>query len=143
MLTGEALAKGVHQKAFAIQIIARGVDIPKDLAPDLRLLLMGLLTRDHAERWRWPQVEAWLEGSPQEPPPEWQEPPIAEEKTTILLGEKRFSSPELFALQAAEAENWDKASALLRRGGLATWLDSLAGRFPDNPRRQRAADAIF
>ena len=61
-LTGGKIFAGVHERAFAIQVLANGVVIPESLPPALQRLLKGLLTRDHTARWQWREVKAWLEG---------------------------------------------------------------------------------
>src|SRR3954465_2167920 len=54
--TAGACFAGVHEKAFLIHVVTRGVELPGDLEPELRPLLRGLLARDPLKRWCWPQV---------------------------------------------------------------------------------------
>jgi primosomal replication protein N'' len=121
--TAGACFAGVHEKAFLIHVVTRGVDLPTDLEPELRPLLRGLLARDPLKRWCWPQVRAWLASEAVETPTESDvgqgEPP----GPTIVLAGRDFRRPELFALAAADAQNWEAARDLTLRGAVATWLD--------------------
>ncbi|MDR1662350.1 MAG: DUF4011 domain-containing protein, partial [Azoarcus sp.] len=132
-LTGGKIFAGIHERAFVIQALARGAPIPESLPPALQMLLKGLLTRDHAARWQWREVSAWLEGRFVEPPAEHvQRTSGAEQATAIRLGGLSYADPARFALSAAEPDHWEEAGALLRRGGLAAWLAALAAASPEN-----------
>lgn len=136
ILTGGRVFDGVHERAWLLQVITEGVEIPGDLAPEWRLLLMGLLTRDHNLRWRHGQVSRWLNG----------ETDIAhgyagrrasadEPGSELLLGGMRHRSAARYALAAAGQEHWDEALEHLASGRLFTWLED--GRLP----AERLADA--
>lgn len=114
--------EGVNDQAFQLQVVTRGVPIPSSLAPDIRLLLQGLLARDPLRRWSAAEVRAWLAGGPLEAP---ETPPIEPEPAgpALNLAGRAFTRPDTFALAAAEAGNWDAARDLLQRGAVATWLD--------------------
>ena len=112
--------QGVNTQAFHLHVVTRGIDIPSELGPQVRILLRGLLTRDPAKRWAGPQLSAWLKGkavaadeTPSQP---------AESGPAISLNEKSYCSPELFSLAAAEPDQWEAARDLAERGVVATWL---------------------
>src|SRR5262249_54793374 len=123
--TGGHCFANINEKAFQIHVVTRGVEVPAGLDPPIRLLLRGLLARDPAKRWSWPQVRSWLADEPVEAPPE--EPGREEPKgpTITLLG-RAYTRPETFALAAAEAQNWDVGRDLTLRGAVATWLEDCA-----------------
>lgn len=114
---------GVNDQAFLIHVLTHGAPIPEGLAPEVDLLLRGLLTRDRRERWGWAEAQRWLAG----------ESPLVSASTrpavqaagarTLALGGIHYASPAAFALAAAEAAHWDEASALLARGAVATWAE--------------------
>jgi len=122
-LTQGRCFEGINPHAFLIHVLANGVALPDDLDPSLHLLLRGLLARDRHERWQWPQVKAWLDGEPVAAP---SPSPIAadvEEGATIALGKRQFRRPAVFALAAAESENWEEARDHLNRGVVLTWAE--------------------
>jgi hypothetical protein len=121
--TGGACFTGVDDRAFQIHVVTRGVDVPAELEPSLRLLLRGLLARDPLKRWSWPQVQAWLAGEPVEAPEDGTASPVETAGPTLTLQRRAFSRPELFALAAAEAQNWEEARDLTLRGAVSTWLE--------------------
>jgi len=102
--------KGVNEKAFLIHVVTRGVEIPPDLDIHVATLLKGHLSKDPLERWQWDEVHRWLNGDHVEPPSTstYVQTEIGL-GTPIILGEASYTSPERFALSAAEAENWDIA----------------------------------
>ena len=62
MLTDGRCFEGVHDRAFLLHLVARGVALPEDLEPRWRNLLEGLLTRNHETRWRSEQALRWADG---------------------------------------------------------------------------------
>jgi primosomal replication protein N'' len=121
--TAGACFAGVNEKAFLIHMVTRGVDLQTDLQPELRPLLRGLLARDPLKRWHWPQVRSWLAGETVEAPAEPDVGPGEPHGPTVALAGRNFTRPELFALAAADAQNWDAARDLTLRGAVATWLE--------------------
>jgi primosomal replication protein N'' len=123
--TAGACFEGVNEKAFLIHVVTRGVEVPADLEPNVRLLLRGLLARDPQKRWGWPPVRSWLAGetvdAPAEPEPGQGDP----HGPTVALAGRRLGRPELFALAAADAQTWDSARDLTLRGTVVTWLEDL------------------
>ena len=122
-VTSGACFSDINQKAFQIHVVTRGVDIPPDLAAPVRLLLRGLLARDPLKRWSWPQVRAWLSGEPVEAPEDGASTNDAQRGPQIKLGDRIFHRPDVFALAAAESQNWEVGRDLTLKGAVATWLD--------------------
>lgn len=122
-LTHGRCFEGINPHAFLIHVLANGVALPDDLEPSLHLLLRGLLARDRHERWQWPQVKAWLDGAPVAAPSASATEADAAEGATIVLGQRQFRRPAVFALAAAERENWDEARDHLNRGVALTWAE--------------------
>jgi primosomal replication protein N'' len=121
--TAGACFTGVDDRAFHIHVVTRGVDVPAELEPAVRLLLRGLLARDPLKRWSWPQVQAWLAGEPVAVPEDGAGSPAEASGPVLTLGKQGFRQPELFALAAAEARNWEEARNLTLRGAVSTWLE--------------------
>ena len=118
---------GLNTQAFIIQVLANGIDIPTTLDPRLQLLLRGLLTKDHHQRWQWPEVQAWINGEAVEAAENL--PSMVQEvdlDKSIFLAGKSYHRIKLFALNAANPVNWQEATELLSRGNLITWLEQTA-----------------
>ena len=113
--------EGIHQHAFLIHVLANGVPIPEDIDPSTTMLLRGLLARDRLKRWRWPQVQAWLDGKPIDVPQPTQEVEPHLAGPAITLGGQRYHAPHAYALAAAEAANWEEAREQLVRGAVVSW----------------------
>jgi hypothetical protein len=122
---GAAVPADINPKAFLLHVMTNGVAIPETIAPRLRLLLRGLLTRDWHRRWQWREVEAWLDGQEIEAPEgrETGDDEGKREGVSLSLDKKSYRSPKLFALAAAEESHWTEARALLLRGDLITWAE--------------------
>jgi hypothetical protein len=120
--TAGACFAGVNERAFLIHVVTRGVDIPNEVAPELRPLMRGLLSRDPLKRWCWAQVRSWLAGETitSEPGPDARDEELR--GPLIALANREFTRPEMFALAAAEGQNWDSARDLTLGGSVATWL---------------------
>lgn len=120
-VTRGACFEGINEHAYLIHVLANGVRPPDDLDPSVDLLLRGLLARDRHRRWQWAQVPAWLAGEPVSAP-QWATQ--SEDDSTgasIKLGAQSYRQPALFALAAAETQNWEQARDHLIRGVLVTW----------------------
>ena len=122
-LTGGDGFNNVNPRAFLIQVLSGGLTLPDHLDGEIKILLAGLLTRDHNQRWQWPQVAAWLKGD--------YEPPAAAsliaddpgpDGPALTLGGRAYHSPGRLALRAAEVNFWDEALELMTSGALLTWL---------------------
>lgn len=122
--TGGACFDGVHDQAFRIHIVTRGVDIPLNLDPNIRHLLRGLLARDPLLRWSWAEVRAWLDGKPVEAPDDVAAGSGDRTGASITLGGKEYWRPEAFVLAAAEEAHWAEAQELVLRGAFAHWLET-------------------
>ena len=125
-LTQGACFSGINANAFLIHVLANGVPIPDDLDPQLHLLLRGLLARDRHQRWQWPQVEAWLNGIAVEAPPSSVQQNDEGEGATLQLGPRRYHLPGVFALAAAQTNNWQQALDHLLRGVIVTWAEQVS-----------------
>jgi primosomal replication protein N'' len=128
LLTRGRGVQGVHERAFLLQLITRGVPVPKELPEEWRELLMGLLTRDAVRRWGWDEVRRWLGGERGIPTAYAQEQgDEAAGARALRLGDKAWANPASFALAAAESAHWEEAREILRSGRLATWLQERGG----------------
>lgn len=117
---------GVSEKALLLHVVTRGVEVPLDIGARLRPLLRGLLVRDPVKRWGLPQLRSFLAGEAVEAPAEADAAVGGDpDGPTIELAGGRFGRPDLFALAAAEAQNWDEGRDLTLRGTVATWLGDL------------------
>lgn len=125
-LTDGACFTGINDQAYLMSIVAHGVELPSDIPEDFVVLLRGLLFRDRAKRWQWAEVEAWLHGEPIAPPSEPLLPNTAD-MSGFVLGEKSYRRPAVYALAAAQSENWTMAREQLFRGQVTTWLEELNG----------------
>ena len=128
MILLEQLTEGrcfedINPHAFLIHVLANGVALPDDLDPSLHLLLRGLLARDRHQRWQWSQVKAWLEGKPVDAPSATTVDSDGDEGASITLGARQYRRPAVFALAAAERENWETARDHLNRGVIMTWAE--------------------
>ncbi len=126
LATDGACFAGVHDRAFLLHLVTRGVAVPKDIEPGWQQLLKGLLTRDHAKRWKADQALRWVAGE-RDIPTHHDEtggdaPP---EGPALSFKSERYVSPAAFALAAAEDENWPQAAAILESGAVANWLDEI------------------
>jgi hypothetical protein len=120
-VTGGKCFENVNDQAFRLHVVTKGISLPESLEPGTRLLLRGLLARNPLDRWSATEVNKWLAGEPVEAPGELGEEPNA--GPPIQLSGRAFTSPEAFALAAAEQANWDAAKDLTLRGAVATWLE--------------------
>lgn len=122
--------EGVSQQAFLIHVLANGVPLPEGLDPSITMLLRGLLTRDRVKRWRWPQVQAWLDGNPIDIPPVEQGFESTRKGPSIALGGQRHHTLAGYALAAAEGGNWEEAREQLVRGALVSWAQDVGADAP-------------
>ena len=128
MLTAGRGFEGVHERAFLLHLITRGLRVPEDLPDEWKELLKGLLTREPSRRWGWPHVERWLDGERGIPHGYSEEnAETSASGITLQLGERTWSTPESFALAAVEAAHWEEARDILLSGRLATWLQERGG----------------
>jgi primosomal replication protein N'' len=141
LMTGGDCFGGADDQTFLISVITNGAPIPEGLPPDVEALLRGLLSLDRRARWSWPEAQRWIAGDIPDAPSAQRETETAEGRRSITLGGSRHSSPQAFALAAAEAQRWDEAKDLLERGDLSTWLEE-AGHDPVLRRAVRAAATL-
>lgn len=110
--------------AWLLRVMSRRIELPQTLAPELVLLLRGLLAHDHGQRWQWQEVRAWLAGAAPPAPAAWNQVDGRSDGGVgepLVLGERAFHSPAQFALAAGTEQHWAQALQLLRNGGLLTW----------------------
>lgn len=115
--------EGIDQQAFLIHVLANGVPIPPEVPQDLALLLRGLLARDRHKRWKWKEVQAWLDGQAPEAPEVGAEGGFGE-GPAITLGGKEYRTLTSYALAAASADKWDEARDQLLRGVVTDWTQA-------------------
>jgi hypothetical protein len=113
--------EGIEQQAFLIHVLANGVPIPPEVPQDVAVLLRGLLARDRHKRWKWKEVQAWLDGKAPEAPEAGGENAAGSEGPALGLGGKRFHTLSSYALAAAGASNWEEARDQLVRGVITDW----------------------
>lgn len=111
---------GIEQQAFLIHVLANGVPIPAGIPDDVSLLLRGLLARDRHKRWKWKEVQAWLDGQSPEAP-EGGADGDAGSGPAVSLGGRQYRSLTSYALAAAGAANWEEARDQLVRGVVTDW----------------------
>lgn len=116
--------EGIEQQAFLIHVLANGVPIPPDVPQDVALLLRGLLARDRHKRWKWNEVQAWLDGQSPEAPEASVENAGGAEGPALTLGGKQFRTLSSYALAAAGAYAWEEAREQLLRGVITDWVQS-------------------
>jgi len=119
---GPSLWEGIHERAWLLQVITEGVVIPTTIEPDWRNLLMGLLTRDHSQRWGAEQVQRWLSGD-RDIAIHYESAASEGAGEAIALGGVRHRTPARYALAAAQEQNWGVALEQLTNGELLTWLE--------------------
>lgn len=112
--------EGIDQQAFLIYVLANGVPIPPGIPEDVELLLRGLLARDRHKRWKWKEVQAWLDGQSPDAP-EGGADSDTSSGPAVTLGGKKYRSLTTYALAAASAANWDEARDQLVRGVITDW----------------------
>lgn len=123
-VTGGRCFEGIEQQAFLIHVLANGVPIPQDVPQDVALLLRGLLARDRHKRWKWKEVQAWLNGQPPEAPEVGVDDSSGAEGPALTLRGKRFRTLSSYALAAAGADAWEEARDQLVRGVITDWAQS-------------------
>lgn len=123
-VTGGRCFEGIEQQAFLIHVLANGVPAPLDVPQDVALLLRGLLARDRHKRWKWNEVQAWLDGQSPDAPEAGVESVGGAESPVLTLGGKHFRTLSSYALAAAGADAWDEARDQLVRGVITDWVQS-------------------
>lgn len=124
-VTGGRCFEGIEQQAFLIHVLANGVPIPTEVSQDVALLLRGLLARDRHKRWRWKELQAWLDGQSPEAPEAGGEDTGGGEGPALTLSGKRFFTLSSYALAAAGANAWEEARDQLVRGVVTEWVQSI------------------
>ncbi|CAM1353141.1 protein kinase domain-containing protein [Tenacibaculum ascidiaceicola] len=126
-ITKGTFFQGINDKAFMIHLVTRGVQIPEGIDERILLLLKGLLCRDPLKRWRWEQVEKWLNKEYVAPPTEVTIGVDHKNEKTIQLGDTFYTNVSYFALAAAEENNWEEGLALFTSGEISNWIKETLG----------------
>ncbi|MDP2542776.1 hypothetical protein CSC81_11635 [Tenacibaculum discolor] len=126
-ITKGTFFQGINDKAFMIHLVTRGVQIPEGIDERILLLLKGLLCRDPLKRWRWEQVEKWLNKEYVAPPIEVTIGVDHKNEKTIQLGDTFYTNVSYFALAAAEENNWEEGLALFTSGEISNWIKETLG----------------
>lgn len=124
LLTKGGCFKDVDERAFLLHVVSRGVTIPESLPARWRNLLEGLLTRDHANRWKSEQALQWIASDKPIPTSFEGSGRQAPQGEPFRFADREFTSPADLALYAAQAAHWGDALADLEHGRLATWLST-------------------
>ena len=114
----------VHERAFLLHLVARGITLPEELTPRWQNLLEGLLTRNHENRWLSAQALRWADGESDIPTKPDPRPDLATGPEFAFAGRK-FRSPAELAFAAAEEANWAEALSALDSGRIANWLSEM------------------
>lgn len=125
LVTAGKCFHGLNAQVFLIHTLSDGAPIPDGLTPHVDVLLRGLLAVDRNQRWQWTQVRAWLDGESPSVPSGSSSTHDSSEGPDITLGQRSFHDVRRFTLEAARAEHWQAACALLEHGNLATWAEEL------------------
>jgi len=124
LVTHGTCFRNINNQVFLIHVLSDGVPLPDDLAPEIDLLLRGLLVVDRNQRWQWPQVRAWLDGESQAIAPSSRKEVISSGPSIELLG-RQYYDVRRFTLEAARSGSWQDACGLLERGTLVGWAEDL------------------
>ena len=124
MLNGAHPMAKVAEHTITLQLVSRGIEIPKAIKEPWRLLLRGLLTRDFEKRWGSEQVTAWLAGK-RDIPVYYEESDSAtigsaEQKGFKFL-DKQYNNLQTLAL--AMANNWREGVTRFARGYVCRWIE--------------------
>ena len=122
LLAGRHPFAGMDERIVNFQLVSRGIEVPASLPEEWKLLLKGLLTRDHQKRWSGEQVRAWLAGQ-RDIPVFYQTGPqqAVEYKPYKFLG-KNCGTPAELAREAGQAKNWDEGVKSLQRRYIQDWV---------------------
>lgn len=127
ILLGRHPYAGLDNLTINVQLVTRPVPFPEDLPPRWRMLVAGLLTKDHENRWRFDQVNRWLAGE--------ENIPVHFESATALASTSA-SKPFLFekgefvdamSLAVALANSPVEGAKRLSRGLVSGWVASQLG----------------
>ncbi|QHE87218.1 AAA domain-containing protein [Hydrogenophaga sp. BPS33] len=124
-ITGGKCFEGIEPQAFLIHVLTNGVPVPKDIPSDVALLLRGLLTRDRQRRWKWTQVQEWLDGKAPEVFDGLGEGTSQPSGPSVSLGGQRFFTLSSYALAAASQSGWEEGRDQLARGVVTAWAQTL------------------
>ncbi len=122
LMTKGQCFEGIDSKVLLVHIMTVGLSVPKELDPDLSILLNGLLLRDPDKRWQGEEVALWREGKPPILPA------MVSQKTgnngsVLSLGGQNYDRVQAYVLAVAEGVFWDDASTQLEKGSLLNWLE--------------------
>ncbi|MEN3028732.1 MAG: protein kinase [Aquificaceae bacterium] len=62
LLTGKNPLSGLAPQVIMHTLSTKGVEVPKELKKEWKLLLKGLLTKDPQKRWGYEEIQKWLKG---------------------------------------------------------------------------------
>lgn len=113
---------GINEKAFRIHVVTRGISIPKAIDPSISLLLRGLLAQDPEQRWKYAEIQKWLNGEEVAAPSDIEIDELRSGPALDFQGHS-YTCPKKYSLAAVEAADWDQAKELFLRGVVASWLD--------------------
>lgn len=126
-LTGRHPFAGMSEQAINFQLVSKGLPIPDQVEGRWRLLLRGLLVRNHRKRWGLDQVRAWRAGQddltvPTESDPFSELNRSPHRTRPYHFKGEQYDCPE--ELAAAMAEIWDEALKHFNRGFVTDWVRS-------------------
>lgn len=140
LLLGRHPLAGLQPQVVLYQLTTKGLDIPDEISPRWRPLLMGLLTRNPDKRWGEPELRQWFAGVVV---PTWYQEEEAQSgvaadaaggfgaqaqarrlATPMALGPQAYHSlEELLVAAFSSFDLWEIGKTLVARGVVETWLD--------------------
>lgn len=122
ILTKGKSTPDVHDRAYLMQLVTRGIEVPSEgIDPMWQHLLKGLLTRDPEKRWSGDETIRWLDGE-RGIPVFYENDDRRHQNKPLRLGGVDYHAVADWTLNAAAAANWDAAAEQLAGGALGTWL---------------------
>jgi serine/threonine protein kinase len=124
LLTGRRLFEGIEERGVNFALVTRGIVVPDNLPNGCGMLIRGLLTQDHAQRWGEEQVRAWLSGK-RDMPVRYNNAasePLTAGRTHKPYKFKGREYPSPAELAVALAEHPDDGMKHLGRGFLTQWV---------------------
>ncbi|MEM1058358.1 MAG: serine/threonine-protein kinase [Verrucomicrobiota bacterium] len=125
-LLGKHPFAGMSEQAINFQLVSKGMPIPQQIEGRWRLLLRGLLVRDHRQRWGIDEVRAWMAGDENLKVAQVDDPfahLLTSGSTRVRpyrFQGANYTEPD--ELAAAMASHWEDALKHFNRGLITDWV---------------------